>query len=484
MRRRSFLMGAGTAAGSAWAGVGGPRLNPRNARARRGDHVEMREEVLAELPSFCSHEHWGSVDAIGTLPEGFRADVECGALPKRPADFFDILLDPYFRGQLAASGGDVDRLPRPPGFSDFRAWAVESPEKALTALDPLIERHIATGAFQCIRHGLRILYGQDITDRSHMDLRGLNRAIAERYGRLFDWYDEARKRLGFNGLIRPVHPEYYWRMDSPASAHELKRCRSVVRIDPFLHMWPRECPRRDALAALTGIEPVDAASWRAFLEKIMIRAADHGAVGIKQLQAYGRSLDYQPRDDARIRWRGDLTPDEVHAFKDWMVHACCEQAEAREWPHQIHVGTHNLPHSSPLPLADMAKRYPRMKLVLLHNWPFIKESGWLARYHANVYLDTCWLPVLNPAFYREALAEWMGYVPGHKVLCGHDATSIEMAAGSAMFVRNILAETLRLHAHENHLTVRQTERIAAGFLYENAGRLYGLPPGGMSTSAT
>ncbi|HOT50295.1 MAG TPA: amidohydrolase family protein [Candidatus Hydrogenedentes bacterium] len=484
MRRRSFLMGAGTAAGSAWAGIGDPRPEPRSARARRGGNTEMREDALAELPSFCSHEHWGSVDAIGMLPEGFRADVECGALPKRPADLFDILLDPYFRGQLAASGGEVDHLPRPAGLADFRAWAAESPEDAFAALDPLIERHRATGAFQCIRHGLRLLYGQDIADRKRVDLHGLNRAIAERYGRLFDWYDEARTRLGFSGLIRPVHPEYYWRMKSPASAHELKRCRSVVRIDPFLHMWPAECPRRDALAELTGIDPVDAASWRAFLEKIMNRAAEHGAVGIKQLQAYGRSLDYPPRDDARIRWRGDLAPDEAHAFKDWMVHACCEQAEVRGWPHQIHVGTHNLPQSSPLPLADMAKRYPKMKLVLLHNWPFIRESGWLARHHANVYLDTCWLPVLNPAFYRGALTEWMGYVPAHKILCGHDATSIEMAAGSALFVRNLLTEVLRLHANENHLSAKQAKRIAAGFMHENAVRLYGLSSPDISTPAS
>jgi len=474
MRRRTFLVGAGTAAGGAWAVADGNRAGARVSRKRREGAIEMREGALDAVPSFCSHEHWGSVDAIGMLPEGFRADVECGALPKRAADIFDILLDPYFRGQLAASGDDIDRLPRPSGLTDFRAWAAQSPENAFAALRPIVERHVATGTFQCIRRGVQTLYGQDLADWDGIDLAALNRTIGERYARLFDWYDEARKRLRFREVIRPVHPEFYWRTESPEAAHELKRYRTVVRIDPLAHLWPAACPRRDGLAALTGIDPVDAASWRTFLARIMDMAAEHGAVGIKQLQAYGRSLDFEPREDAQIRWRGDLAPDEVRAFEDWVVHACCQLADARGWPHQIHVGTHNLPHSSPLPLAALAKRYPKMKLVLLHNWPFVGESGWLARHHANVYLDTCWLPVLNPDFYRQALAAWVGYVPSHKILCGHDATSIEMAAGSVAFVRDILSEVLQAHAKETRLSTSRVESLAAAFMNDNAAAVYGF----------
>ncbi len=470
MRRRTFIVGAGAAAaGGAWArDIDAPL--PRG-KGRSG----LKTGVLDGIPSFCSHEHWGSIDAIGMLPEGFRADVECGALPNRTADIFDLVLDPYFRGQLASSGDDVERLPRPSGLSNFRAWAAKAPEDAFKALEPIVERHVGTGTFQCIRLGVQTLYGEDLADWAQVRVGVLNRAIAERYGQLFDWYDEVRKRVRFSAVIRPVHPEFYWRDASPATAErERARYRTVVRIDPLLDLWPTPCARRDALVGMTGIDPVDAGSWRAFLARIMDVAAEHGAVGIKQLQAYGRALDFVPREDSEVRFRGALSQDEVRAFEDWVVHACCQLADARGWPHQIHVGTHNLPHSSPLPLAELAKRYPRMKLVLLHNWPFIKESGWLARQHANVYLDTCWLPVLDPAFYREAMNAWVGYVPSHKITCGHDATSIEMATGSAMFVRGILAEVLEAHARENHLPASCIERWATGFMHDNAVALYGV----------
>jgi hypothetical protein len=28
---------------------------------------------LAGIPDFCSHEHWGSIDSIGTIPGGYRS---------------------------------------------------------------------------------------------------------------------------------------------------------------------------------------------------------------------------------------------------------------------------------------------------------------------------------------------------------------------------------------------------------------------------
>lgn len=49
---------------------------------------------LSSLPNFCAHEHWGSLDSIGMVPEGFRADIECGATPRTKTGLFDILLDP------------------------------------------------------------------------------------------------------------------------------------------------------------------------------------------------------------------------------------------------------------------------------------------------------------------------------------------------------------------------------------------------------
>jgi predicted TIM-barrel fold metal-dependent hydrolase len=428
---------------------------------------------FSKLPNFCSHEHWGSIDSIGTVPEGFRADMEPGARPTRRTGFMDLLLEPYFRGWLADGGTELTALSaRGRAFRDLMR---ESAWEAFTLLRPALERHRFTGVYQCTRRGILRLYG---TDLDRLDQRGaaaLDSAVASRYANPFPWYRTAMRQAHFSELTRIVHPEFYTAEANPETAAEEKAfTHTMMRIDPFLDIVDANSPRRSALANIAGVEPADAATWRAFLRAIFNRAAAHGALGIKQLQAYQRSLEYLPRADSEVRWSGKRTPAETTAFQDWVMHECCKLAEERGWPHQVHVGTNNLTQSSPLPLGPLAQRYRGMKLVLIHCWPFLREAGWLAKFHSNVYIDTCWQPVLDPSFFREAISTWWNYVPLHKITCGHDSTTVEMACGSALFTREILAEVLgerRLNMGADLSTLRQA---AVDLLHNNAVTVYGI----------
>ncbi|HOX37520.1 MAG TPA: amidohydrolase family protein [Candidatus Brocadiia bacterium] len=428
---------------------------------------------LAETPSFCAHEHWGSIDSIGMTPEGFRADVVPGATPLRRTGLMDILLDPYFGGSLGMAGVNVNSLASDSGFANFREMALSEPVRAMSALRPALKVQRMTGTYQCIRRGVMRLYGIDIDVEGDDGIAELDSRIGNKYSAPFAWYREAMIEARMNGLIRPVHPEFYFADTSSAEASsELGFTNTVMRIDPLLGMWPTDCPRREKLAARLGVEPRDAASWRRLLEKLFDKAAKSGSLGIKQLQAYSRSLDFRARTDAQVAWKGPSDPDQVRAFQDWIVHECCRLAHDRGWPHQIHVGTHNLSHSSPLPLSTLAEKYPNMKIVQLHCWPFLREAGWLARQHRNVFIDTCWLPVLNPRYYRNAVEEWINYVPLHKIMCAHDSTSVEMAAGSLVFVREILAEILSTQSTATGMGERLLEQTAAMFLNGNANEVY------------
>jgi hypothetical protein len=60
---------------------------------------------------------------------------------------------------------------------------------------------------------------------------------------------------------------------------------------------------------------------------------------------------------------------------------------------------------------------------------------------------------------------WLGYVPMHKIMCAHDATSVEMAAGSALFARETLSREIAAAGGG-----RDT---ASALLHDNAARLYG-----------
>lgn len=430
---------------------------------------------LSAVPNFCSHEHWGSIASIGRTLEGFRADVEQGALPDRDTGVFDLLLDPYFTGMLRAGGTAPDQLAIDHGADDFSSLVASSPEKAWQVLQTALSRYELTGTYQCTRRGILNLYGVDISNADWGALSQLSETINENYKQPFNWYRKVMQRAHFTELVRPVHPEYYVRRASAqTAAQESSFTHTVMRVDPLLGWWSMTDLRRDGLAEIASVEPHDATTWRAFIEKLFNLAADHGAVGIKQLQAYSRPLEYQVRGDGQIRWRGELDPEQVRVFQDWVMHECCRQAHERGWVHQVHVGTHNITQSSPMPLRELAHRYPRMKIVMIHCWPFLEEAGWLAKYVPNIAIDSCWQLILDPEFYRQSMTMWLNYVPLHKITCSHDATSVEMAVGSSLFTREILGKTLvdfSQNAGVNEVTLL---RAATDLMHNNSVEIYGV----------
>lgn len=477
MDRRDFL---GSLTGSSLAAAG--LVDPIRGGELQGEYLKMAatDDWLSEsgnppIPNFCAHEHWGSIASLGMAPEGFRADAEAGALPNRKTTLLDLIIDPYLGGWMAASGLNTAEIARKYGASDIQtAWS-EAPDSVFKEVQPSLEKQQLTGVFQCLRRGIQLLHGQDIGSFDLDTWKAADQSIASHYEMMFKWYREGMGRAGFSELIRPVHPSFYLRSGSEISAkEELAFTHSILRIDPLLGLWTTDSQKREKIAEAFGVEPVDAASWKKLIQAIFDAAAQKGTTGIKQLQAYSRSLDFQEVNETQVTWIGDLTPTQVTTFKNWVVHECCEQAHERGWPHQIHVGTHNLDESSPLPLEGLAKRYPKMKLVLIHCWPFLEESGWLAKHIPNVYLDTCWQTVLNPEFFRNALKTWLGYVPSHKIMCSHDSTSLEMAAGSSLFTREILSSEVRLLGESLRIPPKTTDRIKADLLHNNAVDVYGF----------
>lgn len=417
---------------------------------------------LATAPNFCSHEHWGSIESIGTFPGGFRCDIEQGAQPKRATTLYDLVIDPYLRGVLLSSGTDRTSLARD-------GWSI-SP-----SLRSTLREHQFNGIYQCTRRGILALYGSDISNLDAASGSRLDNGIESNYKAPFAWYRKAMSTAHFSELIRPVHPEFYRQQESPASAREEAFTRTVMRIDPFLDFWTLPPERRKRFAELSGIEPRDATSWRTFLAYWFDQAQQNRAVGIKQLQAYRRDLDFQPRSGNDIdQWSEPSSPDARRKLQDWIAHECCKQAHDRGWAHQVHVGTHNLPNSSPMPLAPLARRYARMKIVMIHCWPFLDEAGTLARQNPNIYIDTCWQPILNPAFFRTAIEQWWNYVPSDKITCGHDATTVEMAVGSSLFTREILSDAVTQQKARLGLPEQELVRAAKNMLHGNAARIYGF----------
>jgi hypothetical protein len=425
------------------------------------DPLKIPDE-LDTIPNFCTHEPWGSVSSIGYAPGMFNADTFAGALPKFTTNLFHLLVDPYMSGNLHGAGSTVD----------LDELAKESPAKALKLLGPLFEENKLTGTFLTTRLGIEYLYDCQLDLNNDALIEELNGAISENYASLFDWYENAMQRVGFTELIRPVHPEFYFTIDNEDARHEMSFTRTVMRIDPLLSFW-EDSERKEQLFEKVGGQARDAVSWRAFLEKLFTIAGERGCVGIKQLQAYRRNLDFEKPGDGEVKFEGELTGNEQIIFENWVLNECCKLANELNWPHQVHVGTHNLPDSNPLPLRKLARNYPRQKIVQIHCWPYQREAGHLAKSYPNVYIDTCWQVVLNPDYLAESLAQWLHYVPLSKITMGNDSTSIEMAAGSSLISRTILMESLDRHFSAWYVGEQKKMDIVYDFMHNNAIDVYG-----------
>jgi len=470
--RRAFLSSAALAVSG--AGVLASSEAEDMTDRQHGLHAE-----IDRIPDLCVHEHWGSLPAIGAANVGFVADEYAGA-SSPDVSLFDLLFDPYLHGFLAAGGFDTAALATELGCADIRAAWRKHPAEVLAATLPHLENQRSVGTLTCLTAGVRLLYEFDLDDLSPANGARISGRIAANYGRIFDWYLEARAKGRLLGPARPVSLSFMCEaQNTDLARQELSFTRPILRIDEYLAPLSAGNPRMRYSSDRVGVQPTDAASWREFLRRVFEVADGAGCVAIKQLQAYSRDLDFRLTPDADVRFAPD-TPEEMRAHQDWVVHECCKLANERGWPFQIHVGTNNLPRPAPLPLAALMDAYPRVRFVLIHCWPYIDEAAYLAKYHPNAFIDTCWLPVLSPAHLERALSTYIGYVPAHKVMMSQDATSVEMAVGAAAVSRRILAKVLAERVADGLLDEPQALRLARRMLHDNADETHGMGYGPLS----
>ena len=117
--------------------------------------------------------------------------------------------------------------------------------------------------------------------------------------------------------------------------------------------------------------------------------------------------------------------------------------------------------------------YPDQKIIMLHCWPYLEEAGFLAQAHPNVFIDTCWQPILNPDFLRQSMNTWLGYIPLNKWTMSNDSTSVEMATGASMITRKVLGEALSTKQKQAGLSENEVREIATRLLHNNAVAIYG-----------
>ncbi|HET9015110.1 MAG TPA: amidohydrolase family protein, partial [Thermomicrobiaceae bacterium] len=235
-----------------------------------------------------------------------------------------------------------------------------------------------------------------------------------------------------------------------------------------------------------------ATSWDAFRHEFTESlAASHsrGVVAFKSIAAYRSGLEIQRVDAAEAAAGFDAVRAEIAAggpFRltnkpliDALLWQTLEVASELSMPIQFHVGLGDddvyLPSSNPTQLRAIFQesRYGAVPIVLLHNYPYVREAAYLASIYPNVYVDLgLTIPLAGPdcpALLRAAL----GVAPASKVLASSDGHGVpEFQWLAARMWRRALVRVLAEVVDEGVLGDAEATEVAAMVLHATAELIY------------
>jgi uncharacterized protein len=238
------------------------------------------------------------------------------------------------------------------------------------------------------------------------------------------------------------------------------------------------CVARPVLRIERVAEEALGGSFAEFREGIRDEVATvraRGFAALKTIAAYRTGLDVGP-SDPRAAEEAFAASGPRLASKPLLELALWDALEANAsepLPVQLHAGFGDadlmLPAANPAFLKPVIERYPEMPFVLLHNYPYVREAGWLAHVYANVWFDLS-LTIPHVSRPAELVRQALELGPVSKLLYGSDAARTpELYFLAAKWWREGLAEVL-----VEALPADEAEEAGRAVLRENAVGLYGL----------
>jgi predicted TIM-barrel fold metal-dependent hydrolase len=233
--------------------------------------------------------------------------------------------------------------------------------------------------------------------------------------------------------------------------------------------------RIEALAEEGMARGLDLDALREFVRTEVGAAREGGHVALKTVAAYRSGLDVGPPDAARAAEALAAGAPRLAAktLVDLVLHDALEANAAEPLPVQVHCGFGDsdlmLPRADPSHLKLLIERFASTPFVLLHNYPYVREAGWLAHVYANVFFDVS-LTIPHVSRPAEMVREALELAPTSKLLYASDASRApELYPLAALWWREGLAEVLG-----EALPAGAAEAAGRRVLRENALALYRL----------
>jgi predicted TIM-barrel fold metal-dependent hydrolase len=265
------------------------------------------------------------------------------------------------------------------------------------------------------------------------------------------------------------------------------------------------------LAAITGTRSAEIVRLEALAESVAagttaegfvdafdsaLAKADADAVGYKSIIAYRYGLDFDPnppdrgevvravgqwlaRSEAAREAGSPLRLDDPIVLRH-LLHRAVEQAK----PLQFHVGYGDsditLYRCDPTRMTGFiqATRTSGTSIMLLHNYPFVREAGFLAQVYPHVYLDTGAIVNYTGWSSDDVIRESFELAPFHKVLFSSDAFGPpELYASGVALWRRGVSRLFGGWLDEDGIGLADAQRYVRWAAAENAQRVYGLDAG-------
>lgn len=241
-------------------------------------------------------------------------------------------------------------------------------------------------------------------------------------------------------------------------------------------------------AARGGVDGSD--FLQAFTDKLAAYAKN--AYGLKSIVAYRSTFKIdqtaptkQDAQKAVDSWLPRFESGKVSRLEEtdliryglWIGAELCRE---RGIPLQLHVGVGDddvyMYACDPTCFTDFLKAMDDWDVIvtLLHNYPFIREAGWLAEVFRNVYYDVGFVLNFTGAQGYNLLAQALEMGPFYKQLYSSDAYGLsEMYFLGATLFRKFLAGILADWVDNGMCSVSDADEIVDLIAFRNAERVYG-----------
>ena len=213
------------------------------------------------------------------------------------------------------------------------------------------------------------------------------------------------------------------------------------------------------------------------------------AVGLKSIAAYRIGLDFDPTRPSELevrtalgQWFQDIAKDSSTRLMDPIIirHVIWQGIDLG-LPIQFHIGYGdpdlNLHKCDPLLMTELIRMTEKLNvpIMLLHNYPYQRNAGYLAQMFRNVFIDVGLAINYAGARSPEIIAESLELAPFSKILFSSDAWGLpELTYLGTRLFRNGLTEVLGAWVDKGEWSLTDAKRVSTAIGTENSIRAYSL----------